>query len=208
MVYEYGRRDGGLAGGWSVVPDDPEETAELVRRAAAGEREAWNALVRQFNGLIWAIVRQHRLSQEDAQDATQVVWLRLLENLRSLHDPSRVGAWLATTARYECLRLIRFRRRMVSAVDDLLESQVDPVASPEEIVTERNHRQAVLEVVRILGPRCQRLLELSAFKLHYQEIARLLDMKVGSIGPTRKRCLDQLRRLLRAGGINPDISDS
>src|SRR5262249_2615345 len=182
-------------------PDDPEETAELVQRAAAGDREAWHALVRRFNGLIWTIVRQHRLSQEDAQDATQVAWLRLLENLSSIRDPSRVGAWLATTTKYECLRLIRLRRNLVPAPDDQLESRVDPTASPEEIVTDRDHRQAVFDVVRILEQRCRQLLELSAFKLRYQEIAELLNMPVGSIGPTRKRCLKQLRKLLQAAGI-------
>jgi RNA polymerase sigma factor (sigma-70 family) len=189
-------------------PDDPEATAELVKRAAAGEREAWNALVRQFNGLIWVIVRQHRLSREEAQDTTQVVWLRLLENLGSLRDPSRVGAWLATTTRHECLRLIRLRRRTVLAADNLLETQADPSPSPEEIVTARDHQRAVFAVVRMLGLRCRQLLELSAFKLPYQEIAELLDMPVGSIGPTRMRCLNQLRELLRAAGINPDILDS
>jgi len=189
-------------------PDDPEETAELVQRAAAGDREAWHALVRRFNGLIWTIVRQHRLSQEDAQDATQVAWLRLLENLSSIRDPSRVGAWLATTTKYECLRLIRLRRNLVPAPDDQLESRVDPTASPEEIVTDRDHRQAVFDVVRILEQRCRQLLELSAFKLRYQEIAELLNMPVGSIGPTRKRCLKQLRKLLQAAGINPDVLDS
>ena len=191
-----------------MEPDDPETVEELVKRAAAGEREAWNALVRRFNGLIWSIVRQHRLSSEDAQDATQVVWLRLLESLGTLRDPSRVSAWLATTTRYECLRLIRLRRRTLSTVEDMLESRVDPVASPEEIVTEHDHQRGVFACMRRLGPRCRQLLELSAFKLHYQEIAKLLDMPVGSIGPTRKRCLDQLRKLLRAGGISPDVLDS
>jgi RNA polymerase sigma factor (sigma-70 family) len=187
-------------------PDDPEATAELVKRAAAGEREAWNALVRQFNGLLWTIVRQHRLSQEDAQDATQVVWLRLLEHLGSLRDPSRVGAWLATTTRHECLRLIRLRRRTVSV--PLSETHAEPSASPEEIVTARDHRRAAFAVVRMLEQRCRQLLELSAFKLPYQEIAELLDMPVGSIGPTRMRCLNQLRGLFRRAGINPDILDS
>lgn len=189
-------------------PDDPEAVEELVKRAAAGEREAWDALVRRFNGLIWAIVRQHRLSWEDAQDATQVVWLRLLESLGTLRDPSRVSAWLATTTRYECLRLIRLRRRVLSTVEDLLESQADPVPSSEEIVTERDHQRGVFAAMRRLGPRCRQLLELSAFKLHYQEIAKMLDMPVGSIGPTRKRCLDQLRKLLRTAGISPDALDS
>ncbi|MGH8574666.1 MAG: RNA polymerase sigma factor [Gammaproteobacteria bacterium] len=189
-------------------PDNPEEIAELVKRAAAGEREAWDALIQRFNGLIWAIVRKHRLRLADSQDVVQVVWLRLLENLGSLRDPSRVGGWLATTTRHECLRLIRLGNRMIPAVDDLLESESDPDPSPEDIIATSYHQRAVFEVVRMLDPRCQQLLELSAYQLPYQVISELLDMPVGSIGPTRGRCLERLRELLRAAGINPDAGDS
>jgi RNA polymerase sigma factor (sigma-70 family) len=189
-------------------PDNPEEIAQLVKRASAGEREAWDALVRRFNGLIWAIVRQHRLNPTDSQDVTQVVWLRLLENLGSLRDPSRVGGWLATTARRECLRQIRLGNRAVPATDDLLEGESDPGASPDEVVAASDHQRAVFEIVRMLEPRCQQLLELSAYHLPYQVISELLNMPIGSIGPTRGRCLEQLRELLRAAGINPDVGDS
>jgi RNA polymerase sigma factor (sigma-70 family) len=189
-------------------PDDLDDTAELVKRATAGEREAWNELVRRFSGLIWAIVRQHRLGGEDAHDVTQVVWLKLLESLGSLREPSRVGGWLVTTTKRESLRVIRLRRRTVPAADEPLETQADPSALPDELVAERDYQRAVFAVVRKLGLRCRQLLELSAFKLPYQEIAELLNMPVGSIGPTRMRCLNQLRELLRAAGINPDVADS
>ena len=189
-------------------PDDLEEPGELVKRAAAGEREAWDALVLRYNGLIWAIVKQYRLSHEDAQDVTQVVWLRLLESLGLLRDPSRVGGWLVTTTRHECLRVIRLRRRRVSAGEEPLSTLVDPAALPEEVVTENDHQRAVFAIVRTLGRRCRQLLELLAFKLSYHDIAELMNMPVGSIGPTRMRCLDQLRELLRAAGINPDPSGS
>lgn len=189
-------------------PDHPEEIAELVKRAAAGEREAWDGLVRRFNGLIWAIVRKHRLRPADSQDVVQVVWLRLLENLGSLRDPNRVGGWLATTTRHECLRVIRLRSRMIPTVDDVLESESDPDPSPEDIIVASDHQRAVFEVIRMLEPRCQQLLELSAYQLPYQVISELLDMPVGSIGPTRGRCLQQLRELLRDAGINPDVENS
>lgn len=187
--------------------DDPEEIAELVKRAAAGEPEAWNSLVTRFNGLVWAIIRQHRLSREDAEDVAQVAWLRLLEGLGSLREPSRVGAWLATTTRHECLRVIRLRRRMTWEVVDP-EPQPDPGPSPADVVTARDHMRAVFAIVRTLGPRCQQLLTLSAYKLPYREIAKLMGMPVGSIGPIRLRCLNQLRALLREAGINRDFPDS
>jgi RNA polymerase sigma factor (sigma-70 family) len=191
-----------------MEPDDPAEIAELAKRAAAGERQAWNALVKRFGGLIRAIVRQHRLNPADSQDVTQVVWLRLLENLGSLRDPSRVGGWLATTTRHECLRVIRGRNRIVPTPDELLEAESDPRPSPEEAIAASDHQRAVFEVFRTLQSRCQQLLELSAYHLSYTVISELLGMPVGSIGPTRARCLDQLRQLLRTAGINPEARDS
>lgn len=190
-------------------PDDPEEVAELVKQAAAGERQAWDALVKRFNGLIWAIIRKHRLSPADSQDVAQVVWLRLLENLGALREPSRVGGWLATVARHECLRMIRIKNRVVLVPpDDLLEGESDSGPSTEEIIADTDHQRAVFEVVSKLEQPCLQLLELVAHQLSYQEISQILGMPVGSIGPTRGRCLEHLRRLLRVAGINPDSRDS
>lgn len=191
-----------------MTPDSPDELADLLNRAAAGEREAWNALVTRFDGMIWGIVRGYRLSPPDCQDVTQVVWLRLLENLGSLRDPGSVGGWLATTARRECLRLIRIGIRTVPATDDVLEAESPANPSPEEIVAESDHWRAVSEVVSSLDARCRQLLELTAHQLPYQVISELMGMRVGSIGPTRARCLEQLRVLLRAAGINRDDGNS
>lgn len=186
-----------------MEPDDPDEVAELVKRAAAGERDAWDALVSRFNGLIWAIVRKHRLRPADSQDVAQVVWLRLLENLSSLRDPSRLAGWLATTTRFECLRVIRLGNRMIPTMEGLWEGAAAPDPSPEEIIATSDHKRAVFEVVGMLDLRCRQLLELTAYQLPYQVISELLDMPVGSIGPTRGRCLERLRELLRAAGISP-----
>jgi RNA polymerase sigma factor (sigma-70 family) len=89
----------------------PGWTIEHVRRAAAGEHQAWNQLVEEFEGMVWAVARGHRLRDPDAADVVQTAWMRLAENLDRLHDPSRVGAWLATTARRECLRALRASTR-------------------------------------------------------------------------------------------------
>src|ERR1700754_5250316 len=77
---------------------DMAEVGDLVRAAAEGDRDAWDALVDRFNGLVWSVARSHRLSTVDASDVVQTTWLRLVENLARLQDPERVGAWLATTA--------------------------------------------------------------------------------------------------------------
>ncbi|HZG95557.1 MAG TPA: sigma-70 family RNA polymerase sigma factor, partial [Mycobacteriales bacterium] len=85
----------------------PESLTELVRAAADGDQRAWNALVDRFSRLVWAVARQHRLSEADAGDVAQATWLRLVENLASLREPEAVGGWLATTARREALRVIK-----------------------------------------------------------------------------------------------------
>ena len=90
---------------------------ELVRAAAEGDQQAWDALVDRFAGLVWAIARAHRLSPADAADVSQTTWLRLVEHLGRIRDPERVGAWLAATARHECLRVIRHAGRFVADGD-------------------------------------------------------------------------------------------
>jgi RNA polymerase sigma factor (sigma-70 family) len=95
----------------------PSEVATLVQRAAAGEERAWHALVEEFGNLVWAVARSHRLSDADAAEVTQSTWTHLVENAGRLNDPTRVGAWLATTARRECLRVLRHGARLVPCGD-------------------------------------------------------------------------------------------
>src|SRR5262245_3580795 len=90
------------------------DLGHLVRAAAQGDEAAWNAIVDRFQGLVWATVRAHRLSPADAADVAQTTWLRLVENLDRIRDPERLGGWLATTARRECLRHIRLHGRELS----------------------------------------------------------------------------------------------
>ena len=100
-----------------------EAVAGLVDAAAAGEQGAWNALVQEFVGLLWAVARAHRLCDADAADVVQATWLRLFEHLGRLHEPARVGAWLATTARRECLRTLREHGRAAPFGDDAPECE-------------------------------------------------------------------------------------
>ena len=93
------------------------DRSALVRAAAAGDQGAWTALVDAYVGLVWAIARNHRLSPMDAADVSQTTWLRLFENIDRIQEPSRVGAWLATTTRRECLRLIGRAGRQVLVED-------------------------------------------------------------------------------------------
>src|SRR5947209_4915761 len=94
---------------------DVLDVADLVRRAGEGDRWAWERLVEQYSRLIWAITRDFKLVESDAADVMQVTWLRLLENIHKIENPDRVGSWLASTARNECLRHLAARKRVVLA---------------------------------------------------------------------------------------------
>ena len=174
-----------------------ERITHLVDAAGAGDQCAWNRLVAEFGSMIWAIARAHRLGDADAADVSQATWLALFENLRRLNDPSRVGAWLATTARRECLRVLRDSQRRIPFGDDAPEQEShDP--SPGEALLTRERDKALRRCFSRLRPTDQALLRLLTADPQpaYEEISAALDMPIGSIGPTRQRALGRLREQL------------
>jgi len=185
-----------------VNSDDP---GVLVRAAASGDETAWAALVERFSGLVWSVARAHNLSNADAEEVFQTTWLRLTEHVGRLKEPDRVGAWLATTARNESLKTIRAGRR-ATPTDDLETLDVpSPDATPEALAVASEEATAaadrlrrVWEAFQLLPQRCRELLRVlvAVPPLPYIEIAAMLGIAVGSIGPTRGRCLSQLRDLL------------
>jgi RNA polymerase sigma factor (sigma-70 family) len=180
---------------------DAPDIAGLVRGAAGGERQAWERLVAQYAKLIWAITAEFKLIESDAADVAQTTWLRLLEHIDRIEYPDRVGSWLAATARHECLRHLAARKRVVLANDDEVLTGAG-VASPEvdERILADERDQVVRDALSHLPSRWQRLLEMlmSDPPVSYADISSELDLPVGSIGPTRGRCLAQLRLLLQA----------
>ena len=183
---------------------------ELVRAAATGDRPAWDELVDRYSGLLWSIAMAYRLGRADAADVVQTVWLRLLENLDKLRDPDRVGAWLATTARRECQRtLIRTRRVLPTDDDWRLEPRYAAVPTPEVVALASERDRLLWMAFAQLSEQCQRLLRiLMVASPSYEVVAEALGMPIGSIGPTRARCLERLRRRLSASGISADVGDS
>ena len=184
---------------WEVVVD--VDVADLVRAAGAGDQDAWNSLVDRYSGLVWHVARGHRLGEADANDVSQTVWLRLVESLPKLREPAAVGGWLATTARNESLRLLRRAGREVVEADLGLEgTPADDTYSPEAVAEEHERQELVRRALDVLSLRCQTLLRALAFSPDhtYADISAALDMPVGSIGPTRGRCLDRLRQGLQA----------
>ncbi|HEV2452423.1 MAG TPA: sigma-70 family RNA polymerase sigma factor [Streptosporangiaceae bacterium] len=184
------------------------EIGSLVKAAADGDKDAWRALVGQFSGLVWSITRAYRLGDADAADVCQTAWLRLAENIHRLNHPERVGAWLATATRRECLRNIRVSARTVPAEDMTWFDVPDDDNPTEEAVLaaerEREAAQRGKALRRALGQlsaRCRQLLRvlMASPPPSYTDVAAALDMPVGSIGPTRARCLDRLRNELATG---------
>jgi RNA polymerase sigma factor (sigma-70 family) len=178
------------------------DVAQLVRAAAAGDQAAWNQLVERFNGLVWSVARAHRLERADAGDVVQTTWLRLVEHLGRLQDPERVGAWLATTARRECLRTLRSSARVVPTEAELLpDPGTDAPLAAGLLADERD--RALWTAFGGLSERCQALLRLLVADPppSYEDVGAALDMPIGSIGPTRQRCLDRLRGLAETAGV-------
>jgi RNA polymerase sigma factor (sigma-70 family) len=181
-------------------PDTPD-IAELVRGAAAGDRRSWERLVGQFARLIWSITSEFKLAESDAADVAQTTWLRLFEHIDRIEYPDRVGSWLAATARNECLRSLAARKRVVLAQDEeVLSGVVVSWAEVDERILADERDQIVRDALSRLPRRWQRLLELLMADppTPYADISDELGLPVGSIGPTRGRCLAQLRVLLQA----------
>jgi RNA polymerase sigma factor (sigma-70 family) len=177
---------------------EPPDLAALVRAAAGGDQRAWERLVDRFSGLVWSVARAHGLNRADAADVSQTAWLRLVEHLHRLRDPERVGTWLASTARHEALRILRRDRRQVPVGDDAdLEGPGSESQSTEAWALAAERSDLLWRAFAALPRRCQQLLRvlMADPPPSYQQVAVALDMPIGSIGPTRGRCLDRLRAL-------------
>ncbi len=186
------------------------DVADLVSAAAAGDRAAWYQIVERYLPLVWTVARRCGLAPADADDVSQTTLLRLFEHVGSLRAPERVGAWLAVTARHESLRVLRLASRQVpvGAWDELEEPPSDADAPQVDLRLLTAERDAELwRAFARLKPPCQLLLRalMADPAPRYNEVAATLDMPIGSIGPTRRRCLDCLRRHLEE---RPDTAPS
>ena len=175
----------------------------------ACDAAAWQGLVARYQRLVFAIVRRAGLDDEAGADVFQTVFMRLLQHLDRIADPSRVQAWIVTTTRRE-MQLQRRQARQLAAVevaaqdadddDESLagDSAADDSPSPEQALARWQQVMRVRDAIDRLDPRCRELLHavFADEPSGYGELSRQLDMPVGSIGPTRARCLAKLRRLL------------
>ena len=175
----------------------------VVAEARAGSGVAWEILVDRYSGLVASMARRCRLSDADVTEVCQTTWLRLVENLDRIEQPERIGGWLATTSRRESLR-IATRKPLVSSTEEI--GGVDELSDPPEAdLLRREQVQAIRSAAERLTPKCRQLLGLlmGDDDLPYKDIAEQLNMPIGSIGPTRGRCLEHLRQILEEMELAP-----
>lgn len=189
---------------------------EFVAGCLRGEQAAWDGLIDRYAALMYSIPLKYGFSEADTADVFQAVCLILLEKLGSVRAPRGLAAWIITTTSRECLAVRRRQRREQSRSggEGLLEASVeliDPQRLPEEEVLSLERQHLVRMAVGQLPDNCRRLVEAffsdfsdpgfaSAKQASYQQLADSLGMPMNSLGPTRARCLEKLRRLLRAAG--------
>lgn len=192
----------GTRAGDPGVPPPDAATLEIVgwvRGAATGDIYAWNRLVDQYSRLIWSITVSFKLGESDAADVVQTTWMRLIEHIDRIEQPARVGSWLASTARNECLRHMAARKRIVLVHEDSEFDGADQhVPEVDEALLASERARDVRRAMMHLPTQWQRLLEMLMADppVSYAEISDRLGVPIGSIGPTRVRCLAKLRVLL------------
>ncbi len=179
----------------------------LVQRCLHGDEDAWSEMVERYARLVHAIPARNGLPPTEVDDVGQEVFLALAQHLHEIEDPERLPAWLVTTARRATWRALQ-RRRQEEPVDLTEDEREDsrpsstlgkPIPTPEQLLAGWQTQEALQRAMERLGPRCRKLLTLLFLDINepgYDEISRQLDMPKGSIGPTRNRCLQQLRAFL------------
>jgi len=181
------------------------QAASAFERWTAGDAVALDELVLVMTPVLWHVVRAYRLSSEVAEDVVQTTWLALVRSREAIQEATAVGGWLTTTARREAWRVAKATGRGIPVEDDELARRLPDEESPESEVVRRDGDDRLWDAVEKLSERCQALLRIVAFEHRpdYTTIAANLGMPVGSIGPTRGRCLSKLRALIQA---QPDFT--
>jgi RNA polymerase sigma factor (sigma-70 family) len=175
------------------------ELETMVAAARLGDERAWRQLVSRFTPLVLSVIHRYGLSRADAADVNQTLWLRLVEHLDQIRAPAALPMWITQTTRHECLRVVRTSRR-VQLVDTI--TLIDETAPDEALLAAERHR-ALREGFAQLPERCRELLALLIVDppVSYEEIGRQLAIPVGSIGPTRARCLRKLRNCAAVAAV-------
>jgi RNA polymerase sigma factor (sigma-70 family) len=171
---------------------------ELLTLAKSGDKTAWSELVDRFSQMVWSIARSFRLDEATAKDVSQTVWLRLVENIDRIDDPERLPGWLATTCRREALRVQGLRDRVIPTEFEY--DVPDERPSLEAMLVEDEEAREVVVAFETLSDDCRQLLRLLTTDppLSYEEISEVVGRPIGSLGPTRSRCIERLKAAISA----------
>jgi RNA polymerase sigma factor (sigma-70 family) len=170
----------------------------LLAAAVNGDQRSWEIIVDRYADLVWSVARSFRLGRADAADVSQATWLRLVEHLHDVKDPDRLGAWLATTARREAIALVRRSVRTTPTADTWPFDGNDDSEPLDGEILRTERAVTVRKAFQQLSGQCQQLLGvlMADPPPTYAEVGAALGIPVGSIGPSRARCLGVLRRQL------------
>jgi len=176
----------------------------LVEDCLRGKQEAWSALIDKYKNLIFSIPVKRGFSSDDTADIFQAVCLALVSELPRLRDPRALPAWLIQTTSHKCFRWNEERRRYIHTEFQEETPTDNSPKIPEELLSELEREQMVRDAMSELPADCKRLVEVLFYRLpppSYDDLAAALEIPKGSIGPTRMRCLEKLRRVLEKNGF-------
>jgi RNA polymerase sigma factor (sigma-70 family) len=185
------------------IDKGPFSDATLVKQCLRGSEAAWSKLIGKYKNLIYSIPVRYGFSQEDSADIFQAVCLDLLNELPSLREPNALAGWLIQVTRNKCFHGRRAQQRQEPLELEDQDAQT-AIEEPENLLAQIEREQQVREAMLDLSPRCQKMLQMLFFEMParpYEEVAKDLDLAIGSIGFIRRRCLEKLRtRLEQPGG--------
>jgi len=181
------------------------DDTRLVKECLSGNEQAWTLLIDKYKALIFSIPVKYGLPPHDAADVFQATCAELLVRLPELREPRALPKWLMQVAHHECYRWKRQQQRVVSrdAEPDLPEPETPAIA--ETVLQQTQEEQMLRDAMRVLSPQCRKLVEMLFFEVParpYAEAAKELGLAVGSIGFTRQKCIDRLRRQLDELGFD------
>jgi RNA polymerase sigma factor (sigma-70 family) len=189
----------------SANPASNWNDTRLVKECLSGNEAAWARLIDKYKALIYSIPVKYNLPPQEAADVFQATCVELLVRLPELREPRALPKWLMQVAHHECYRVKRLSQRVVSrdADEDTPEPETPPIA--ETLVQQTQEEQMLREAMATLTPQCRRLVEMLFFESPsrpYAEVARELGLALGSIGFTRQKCMERLRRQLEELGFS------
>ena len=188
----------------AASPYKRKTDAELVNMCLGGDGVAWETLIKRYRRFIYSIPVKFGFRTADAGDVFQNVCVILLEHLHELKDETRITPWLQTTTMRLCMAAAGEKQREVATADEEFEDQLDPSLTLEEIRLLTEAQQDLRDRVRALPAKCRDLIEMLYFDQRspsYQEISDSLGIPVGTISPTRNRCLEKLKKILEQRGL-------